>query len=143
MSVLGLDTSNYTTSVAVFDGQSGCIDSCLTIKETLNSFKEGTDLYDDGKNTGDCGFSERLLVWASNILRWIKYILPVVVIVFGILDFIKAISADKDDEMKKAQKRFIIRLIAAALVFIIPLILEFVLDKMGFGYNDCGLFGSR
>ena len=58
----------------------------------------------------------------------------------GILDFIKAIVADKDDEMKKVQGRFVKRLIAAALVFIIPLIIEFVLTKMGFDYNDCGLF---
>ena len=66
--------------------------------------------------------------------------MPVLVIVLGILDFIKAIGADKEDEMKKAQKNFIIRLIAAALVFIIPLILEFILIKMGFGYDSCGLF---
>lgn len=132
--------SNILQNYSYVDGQAGCIDTCLTIKETLNSFKKGTDLYDGDSNLGECGFSARLLVWTSNILRWIKYILPVAVIIFGILDFIKAIGADKDDEMKKAQKRFIIRLIAAALVFIIPLILEFVLDKMGFGYDSCGLF---
>ena len=74
------------------------------------------------------------------MLRWIKYLLPVVVIILGILDFIKAIGADKEDEMKKAQGSFVRRLIAAALVFLIPLILEFVLDKMGFGYDTCGLF---
>ena len=132
--------SNILQGYDYIEGQSDCIDSCLTIKETLNSFKEGTDLYDAGDNLGQCGFSARLLVWANNILRWIKYILPVLVIILAILDFIKAIGADKDDEMKKAQKRFIIRLIAAALVFIIPLILEFILNKMGFGYNSCGLF---
>ena len=55
-------------------------------------------------------------------------------------DLDKLISADKDDEMKKAQGKFVKRLIAAALIFLIPLIIEFVLGKMGFGYNDCGLF---
>ena len=50
------------------------------------------------------------------------------------------IGADKEDEMKKAQKKFIIRLIAAALVFIIPLIIEFILTKMGFEYNGCAIF---
>ena len=34
--------------------------------------------------------------------------------------------------MKKAQDRFVKRLIAAALIFIIPFILGFILDKMGF-----------
>jgi len=89
---------------------------------------------------GECRFSGRLLSFFSNILRWIKYILPVIVIVFGILDFMKAMGADKDDEMKKAQGKFVKRLIAAALVFIIPLIIQFILEKMGFGYDACGLF---
>ena len=55
------------------------------------------------------------------------------------LDFIKAIGADKEDEMKKAQGRFIRRVIAAALIFIIPFILEFILEKMGFAANGCGI----
>lgn len=129
-----LENYNYS------GGEKECIDACLNIKDTLNSYKEGTDLYDDGTDNSACGFSGRLITWIINILRWLKYILPVFVIVLGILDFIKAISSDKDDEMKKAQKRFIIRLISAALVFLIPLIIEFVLIKMGFDYNDCGLF---
>ena len=74
------------------------------------------------------------------VLKYVQtYSWPVAVIVLGILDFIKAIATDKDDEMKKAQKRFIIRLIAAALIFIIPFIIEFVLDKMGFIANGCGI----
>ena len=132
--------SNILQNYDYKGGQLKCIDDCLSIKETLDSLKEGTDLQDNITNLGECGFSSRLLVWVSNILRWVKYILPVIVVVFGIIDFIKAISDEKEDEMKKAQKRFVTRLIAAALVFIIPLIIEFVLDKMGFGYNSCGLF---
>ena len=106
---------------------------CLNVKKLIAK-KEGNE----GLST--CGFSGRLMSFISNILRWAKYLLPVFVIVLGILDFMKAIGADKEDEMKKAQQRFIKRLIAAALLFIVPLILEFVLDKMGFGYDDCGLF---
>lgn len=116
-------------------GTSYCIEPCLKLSEKIASI-EG----DNSLNNGECGFSERLLAWISNILRWIKYLAPVIVIVIGILDFIKAISSDKEDEIKKAQGRFIKRLIAAALIFIIPLIIEFVLDKMGFGYDSCGLF---
>ena len=80
-----------------------------------------------------------MLVWLNNIVRWAKYILPVIVIILGILDFIKAVGSDKEDDMKKAQGKFMKRLIAAALVFIVPLILEFILEKMGFNYNSCGI----
>lgn len=123
-----------------FDGgtESECLKDCIDIGIKIKNIKKEAGLISG--DSGECGFSARLLVWTSNILRWIKYILPVIVIVMGIIDFIKAIAADKEDEMKKAQGAFVKRLIAAALVFIIPLIIEFILDKMGFGYNDCGLF---
>jgi len=124
-----------------FEGvQKECIENCLNMKDILNGYRQGTDLYDDGKgNSGQCGFSTRLLLWVVNIMKWVKYIVPVLVIVLGILDFIKAIASDKDDEMKKAQGRFVKRLIAAALIFIVPFIIEFVLDKMGFVANGCGV----
>lgn len=123
-----------------YDGgtEQDCLESCMGIANQTIKAKVAAGILSN--NSGDCGLSARLLVWLNNIMRWVKYILPVIVIIFGILDFIKAIGADKEDEMKKAQKKFITRLIAAALVFIIPLIIEFVLEKMGFGYNSCSLF---
>ncbi len=110
-----------------------CFNSCNGLNndlETIGILK---------KNTNSCGFSDTLLAWIKNIIRVIKYIIPVIVIVFGIVDFIKAIASDKDDEMKKAQGRFIKRLIAAALVFIVPFIIEFVLDKAGFINDECAV----
>jgi len=112
------------------DYEFSCINLCLNISDYLPGIEF---------NSGTCGFSERLILWIANIIRWVKYIVPVVVIVLGILDFMKAISADKEDEMKKAQQRFIRRLIAAALIFIVPFIIEFILNKMGFDSNGCGI----
>ncbi len=126
-----------TYNYAVLSEKS-CITECLEKQKEMYEQKKDAGII--GSNTGDCGFSERLLVWIRNILRWMKYILPVVVIILGIIDFIKAIGSDKDDEMKKAQGRFIKRLIAAALAFLLPLIIEFILGLMGFGYDSCSLF---
>lgn len=123
-----------------YEGLEGeCIDSCLNIEETIHTFKEKNGLLNTS-NT-ECGFSKRLLSFAANVMKWAKFILPVIVIVLGILDFIKAIGAEKDDDIKKAQKKFIYRLIAAALIFIVPFILEFVLDKLGFSdyTSGCGV----
>jgi len=134
---------NYCKSIMQeqdYDGgtEQDCLEACMGVKQQIIKAKKSAGIL--GEGSGECGFSERLVTWMLNIFRWVKYILPVIVIVLGILDFIKAIGSDKDDEMKKAQKRFITRLIAAALVFIIPLIIEFVLVKMGFGYDTCSLF---
>ena len=115
-----------------YNDSNSCVKECIKVVDIIKT--------KNGSKVGECSFSARLMSFISNILRWIKYILPIIVIVLGMLDFIKSIGADKDDEIKKAQGRFIKRLIAAALVFIVPLMLEFILNKMGFGYNDCGLF---
>ena len=112
----------------------GCMQSCLNLQDEIFEL-EGTS-----SNENTCGFSDRLINWIINIMNWIKYILPVIVIILGIIDFIKAMATEKDDEMKKAQKKFVIRLISAALVFIIPFIIVFVLEKMGFSAESCGLF---
>ena len=112
-----------------------CYSSCLKINNDI----AGIENLNGGEKT--CGFSKRLIIWVGNIIRWIKYIIPVIVIVLGIIDFIKAIASSNDDEMKKAQGRFIKRLVAAALIFIIPFIIEFILDKTGFSeyVSGCGV----
>lgn len=119
--------------------EDGCVSSCLQASKSIQVLKERYIGLENFNN--DCSISDRLIIWINNILKWVKYIVPVAVMVLGIIDFIKAISAGKDDEMKKAQGNFIKRLIAAALIFIIPLIIGFVLDKMGFTeyINGCGI----
>ena len=114
-------------------GINPCVSKCLKLEGLLN------EIENKKSNNDVCGFSWTLINFIANIVKWLKYIIPVIVIVLGILDFIKAIASEKDDEMKKAQGHFVKRLIAAALIFIIPFIIEFILDKMGFDANGCGI----
>jgi len=115
-------------------------DACVTrCKDYATDKAEWDKLFEITRGKTECGFSERLIGFIVNILKWIKYIIPVAVIILGILDFIKAIGSDKESEMKKAQGRFVKRLIAAALIFIVPLIIVFVLEKMGFVVEGCDI----
>lgn len=118
------------------DWNDGCLQSCIDLEDRIYEYNKEFNIQDNRK----CGFSSRLIAWIMNILKWIKYLIPVAVIILGSLDFIKATSSDKDDEVKKAQGNFVKRLIAAALIFLIPLLIEFILPKFGFDYNSCGLF---
>ncbi len=90
----------------------------------------------------DCHISNKIINFIANILKWGKYFAPVLVIILSIFDFIKAIAAQNDEDMKKSQTRFAKRLIAAALLFIVPFLIYFVLDKFNLINNDpyCGLF---
>ena len=56
----------------------------------------------------------------------IKIAIPVLLIIFGMLDLGKAVVASKEDEIKKGQQTFVKRLIAAVLVFFVVLVVQIV-----------------
>lgn len=53
------------------------------------------------------------------------------VIIFGMMDFVKATGSDDADAMKKAVKRFTNRIIITILIAILPIVLEFILTLFG------------
>lgn len=113
-----------------------CLLNCLNSAQTIASIEKENIV------EGSCNVSDRIIKWLANIVKWVKYIAPVLVIILGILDFIKAFASGNDDEMKKVKVRFVKRLIAAALLFIVPFIIEFVLDVFNLVTDNpyCNLF---
>ena len=73
-------------------------------------------------------FHESLPTFTGRMYDFLKIMTPVVIIITGMLDIVKAVTAQKEDEMKKAQKKFINRLIAGAVVFLVFVIVEFVIN---------------
>ena len=51
---------------------------------------------------------------------------PLLLIIFGMLDLGKAVMASKEDEIKKGQKTFISRLIAAIILFFVLAVVRLV-----------------
>lgn len=66
----------------------------------------------------------------------IKIVIPVIIILMGSIDFIKAIIAQKDDEIKKTQKIFIKRLIYGIAVFFVISIVSFLIGLAGGDTNN-------
>lgn len=64
----------------------------------------------------------------SSAITIIKVIVPVLLIIFGMIDLIKAVTAGKEDEIKKAQSVFIRRLIMGVLVFFVILIVQMLIS---------------
>lgn len=76
----------------------------------------------------------------QQILNYIKILGPILVIVFSSIDFAKAIVVSDEENMRKVQKRFIIRLLAAALLFFIPMLVTVLLEIFGMTTDPlCGL----
>ena len=62
----------------------------------------------------------------STIILIIKIAVPVLLIIFGMLDLGKAVVASKEDEIKKGQQMFIKRAIAAIIVFFVIQIVQII-----------------
>lgn len=62
----------------------------------------------------------------STIILIIKIAVPILLIIFGMLDLGKAVIASKEDEIKKGQQMFIKRAIAAVIVFFVIQIVQII-----------------
>ena len=82
---------------------------------------------------GSCEMTELLPVISAVkfILKVIQYVVPVVLIIFGSIDLIKAVIAGKEDDIKKNQQTLFKRIIAAVIVFLVPLIVSVVMGLIG------------
>ena len=76
----------------------------------------------------DFEFSGTFPYLVHTIITIIKIVVPILLIIFGMLDLMKGISAQKDDDIKKGQQILIKRLIAAALVFFVFAIVKVVIS---------------
>jgi len=55
---------------------------------------------------------------------------PIILIFFSIIPLVKALASSNEDELKKAQKSLVKKLIAGALVFFVVSIVQFVIMKV-------------
>ena len=72
----------------------------------------------------------KVFKFIGNLLKVIFIAVPILLIVMGSIDFLKATTAGKEDDMKKAQTTFVKRIIAAVVVFLIPLIVGIIVDLL-------------
>jgi len=87
----------------------------------------------------------------SKAILLIQIVVPVLLIIFGMLDLGKAVMAQKEDEIKKGQQTFIKRLIAAVIVFFVVVVVKLVVGLVADSSNsgaisnclDCFLKGSK
>lgn len=71
---------------------------------------------------------EKVPKLVSTAITIIKIVVPILLVVFGMLDLMKGITAQKEDEIKKGQQLFIKRLISGALVFLVFTIVQFIVS---------------
>ena len=91
------------------------------------------------------GYVDEIPALAPKIIKIVYLVIqiavPVVLVIVGSLDLFKGISAQKEDEIKKGQQIFVKRLIYAALVFfvfvIVKVLISAVADTTGSSVLEC------
>lgn len=106
--------------------------------ETYNNYSPATVSCGDGLLTSIPNAVPKVVSIAYTI---IQIAIPVILVVMGTLDLFKGITAQKEDEMKKGQQMFVKRLISAALIFfvfvIVKVIISFVADGSSVAIMEC------
>ena len=109
----------------------------------LDEDKYNQDQDCDGTNNSILGDpnDENSVAWLlQQILNFIKIIGPVLVVLLSGVDFLIVIFKSDDEAMGKAQRKLVKRLVLAALLFFIPLLVEVILDIFGITSSaTCGL----
>ena len=85
----------------------------------------------DTVNTTICGGVEvpdTLFNAVATIIRIIKIVVPILLIIWGMIDFAKSVIAKKEEDIKNYRKAFIARLISALLVFLVIWIVQLALS---------------
>ena len=80
----------------------------------------------NNENIGCAVLTEPIKSKINWVLNLIKYAGAALVIILGAADFLKAVLSDEDNASKKAFEKFIKRLIAAILLFLLPLLIQFL-----------------
>ena len=73
----------------------------------------------------------------KSLFKIVKIIVPILVVVFSIYDFVKAFTGKVEGEMKKAFMKLVKRFIFAVILFFLPDLLELVLKWVDPRYTTC------
>ena len=115
---IGVQASECTDAC---NGDEACITAC--------DVDTGSNTVTGGYDKIYCGDLEKpipriLPKIVSTVITIVQIATPIVMILFGMIDLLKAVTAGKDDEIKKSQQIFLKRVITGAMVFLIILIVK-------------------
>lgn len=109
--------------------------SCKEVSSTIN---KGNINLEEMCNMGGVKNTLRFLGY---LLLIVKILVPILLIVFGVIDFSKATVSSDSDSVPKATKTLVIRIIAGLAIFLIPTIVNLVFKGLLNGgasnFNDC------
>lgn len=103
------------------------------VNNFIEDFRE--NLEEKPKYTGPryCGiFGEETWKIIKSLYGIVKVLIPVLVVILGMIDFATVVFSGEDKDMKTAGQRFIKRIIVGVVLLLLPAILGFIFNLVGF-----------
>ena len=94
--------------------------------ESLNSDGSSSKKDVNDVEVNYCSGLKSTFVFIGHIVRLAKILIPIIIIGFGIMDFFKAVTASKDDEIKKSVRSLLFRAIAGVCIFFLPAVIDLI-----------------
>ena len=85
------------------------------------------DLLLIGADVNFCASTANIWQIVGYVLLVFKIVIPIILIVFGMMDLGKAVVGSKEDDIKKAVRQLAMRAIAAVVIFFIPTLVSMIL----------------
>jgi len=107
----------------------------ITMKNTNDSNNDSASKDNDMDLSGciiDEG-TQSIIDWIMNLVRIGGVIL---LVVLGMLDFVKAAASGEQEEMKKSKSKFVKRLIACVVLFFVPIIVKILVGLVNLGSGE-------
>jgi len=76
--------------------------------------------------TDNCQKLKEPLKFIGNVVLIFKILIPFIIIIFGIVDFFKAIVGSKEDDIKKSARSLMMRAVSGVIIFLIPTIISVI-----------------
>ena len=86
---------------------------------------------------GSCGWlPENTMLLIHNLYNIVRFLIPVLIVIMGAMDFVKSIASANNDAIRKNTNAFVQKLIAAAIAFIIPATVNQIAKVIGDNYSS-------
>lgn len=126
-----------TNGCAIDESRLGNTGSGKTKKAEANDYDYGNDKITDLKGceavfgqmvNGKFVSKNSLGYFLQSIFNVIKYVVPILLIVLTVVEFLKAVTSGDKDNITKALKKTYTRLIIVVIIFLVPTILDLLLS---------------
>ena len=120
-------------------------------QNNVQHFCDGTCDYQQMVCPSKCNLTdipEGLPIFTNNLINLVKILIPILLIIMGMFDFVRAVMSSDEKQMKEAQNRFIRRVLAAVIIFFVVAIVQFTFRIIGHsnknivGCIDCFVNGN-